>query len=70
MDIYEKIGYSLLAIIVALYLVAMFAGIIATLPYGLVGLALVGGVGVLMVKVVIERLHNKEDDHYSEKVDK
>jgi hypothetical protein len=70
MDLYEKIGYSLLAIIVALYLVAMFAGIIATLPYGLVGLALVGGIGVLMAKVVIERLRNKEDDHYSEKVDK
>lgn len=70
MDIYEKIGYSLLAIIVALYLIAMFAGIIATLPYGLIGLVLIGGIGILMVKVVIERLRNKEDDHYAEKVDK
>lgn len=70
MDLYEKIGYSLLVIIVALYLVAMFVGIIATLPYGLVGLALIGGIGILMVKVVVERLKNKEDDYYSEKVDK
>ncbi|TQV84773.1 hypothetical protein FKG94_04435 [Exilibacterium tricleocarpae] len=70
MDNYEKIGYSLLAIIAALYLAAMLFGIVAAFPYGIIGLVLLGGVGVLLLKVVRERLNNKEDDYYSKKVDK
>lgn len=70
MDIYEKWGYSLLAVIVIIYLVAMFIGMIATYPYGLLGLIFVAGVGILMIKVLKERLHNKEDDYYSKEVDK
>ncbi len=70
MDIYEKWGYSLLAIIAAVYLIAMFLGMIAAFPYGLLGLLLMGGIGILLVKVVKERLKNKEDDYYSKEVDK
>ena len=70
MDIYEKWGYSLLAIIAAVYLIAMFVGMIAAFPYGLLGLLLMGGIGILLVKVVKERLKNKEDDYYSKEVDK
>ena len=70
MDIYEKWGYSLLSIIAAIYLVAMFVGMIAAFPYGLLGLLLMAGIGVLLVKVVKERMQNKEDDYYSKEVDK
>jgi len=70
MDIYEKLGYSLLAVIVIIYMIAMFIGMIATFPYGLLGLIFVAGVGVLMIKVLKERIRNKEDDYYSSEVDK
>jgi uncharacterized membrane protein YkvI len=70
MDIYEKLGYSLLAIIVIIYMIAMFIGMIATFPYGLLGLIFVAGVGILMIKVLKERIRNKEDDYYSSEVDK
>jgi hypothetical protein len=70
MDNYEKIGYTLLAIIAIIYLIAMFIGMIAVLPFGLLGLLIIAGVGVLMVKVIKERLHNKEDDYYSREIDK
>jgi len=70
MDIYEKWGYSLLAVIVIIYLAAMFIGMIATYPYGLLGLVFVAGVGILMIKVLKERMRNKEDDYYSKEVDK
>lgn len=70
MDIYEKWGYSLLAIIVIIYLMAMIAGMIAVFPFGLLGLMLLAGLGILMVKVIKERLQNKEDDYYSKEIDK
>lgn len=70
MDIYEKWGYSLLSIIAVIYLIAMFAGMIVAFPYGLLGLLLMAGIGVLLVKVVKERMKNKEDDYYSKEIDK
>jgi hypothetical protein len=55
MGIYEKWGYSLLSIIAVIYLIAMFVRMIAAFPYGLLGLLLMAGIGVLLVKVVKER---------------
>ena len=48
----------------------MLAGMIAAFPFGLFGLLLIAGIGILLVKVVKERMQNKEDDYYSSKVDK
>ena len=70
MDIYEKSGYSLLGIIVTIYLVAMFIGMIAVFPYGLLGLLFIAGLGILMFKVLKERLRNREDNYYSREIDK
>ena len=70
MDSYEKWGYSLLGIIAVVYLLAMLVGMIAAFPFGLFGLLLIAGIGILLVKVIKERLQNKEDDYYSNKVDK
>jgi hypothetical protein len=70
MDNYERWGYSLLAIIAAVYLVAMFVGMIAAFPFGLIGLLLIAGIGVLLVKVIKERMNNREDDYYSKEIDK
>ena len=70
MDSYEKWGYSLLGLIAVIYLLAMLVGMIAAFPFGLIGLVLIAAIGILLVKVLKERLQNKEDDYYSKKVDK
>ena len=70
MDGYEKIGYSILGTVALLWIVGMIAGAIAALPYGLVGLLAFVGVGALFIKVIRERLKNREDDYYSKNVDR
>lgn len=70
MDAYEKIGYLCLALVAGCYLFAMFAGMVAAFPYGLIGLVAIVGIGVLLLKVIRERRANAEDDHYSRTVDK
>ncbi len=70
MDKYERVGYTILVLIAFIYVIAMVAGFFAILPYGLIGLALMVGVGILLIKVLKERLNNKEDDYYAKKVDK
>ena len=70
MDSFEKIGYLCLGLVAVCYLVAMFVGMVAAFPYGLIGLVAIVGVGALLIKVIKERLNNAEDDHYSKTVDK
>ena len=70
MDRYEKVGYGILGALVFLYLLAMTVGMLATLPWGLLGLVMLVGIGALTIKVIKERLENTEDDYYSKKVNK
>ena len=65
----EYIGYILLGIVAVCWLIAMFAGMIATFPVGLIGLAALAGIGFLFAKVVKDRLGNKEDDYYAKHID-
>lgn len=66
----EKTAYAILLVIAGLWLLAIVAGFIAAFPYGILGLLVVVAIGLLFVKVLRERLANKEDDHYSKTVDK
>ena len=66
----ENIGYILLGIVVICWLIAMFIGMIATFPFGIIGLVAIAGLGFLFAQVVKDRLANKEDDYYSKNVDK
>ncbi|MDX1433480.1 MAG: hypothetical protein R3286_13635 [Gammaproteobacteria bacterium] len=68
MDIYEKIGYLCLGVVAIGYVVAMVVGMIAILPFGIAGLVVLLGVGVLLVKVLKERFASAEDDYYSKNV--
>ena len=70
MDNFERIGYLCLGLVAICYLAAMFAGMVATFPFGMIGLVAILGIGVLLIKVIKERLNNAEDDHYSKTVDK
>jgi len=69
-DGFEKFGYTCLGLIAVLYVIALFAGIIAAMPFGILGLVCMLGIGALFIKVLKERLNNKEDDHYDKNVDK
>jgi hypothetical protein len=66
----EYIGYFLLAIVVIIWIIAMIVGLIIAFPFGLIGLVAILGLGLLLIKVITDRLQNKEDDHYSKNVDK
>lgn len=66
----ERIGYSLLLFAALGWLFLMVYGFIATLPFGLFGLAALAGLALLFTKVVRDRLSNREDDHYSRNVHK
>lgn len=70
MDRFEKVGYSALGLIAGIYILAVIIGLVAAFPFGLLGLIALVGVGSLVIKVIRERLNNKEDDYYSNKVDK
>jgi len=65
----EYIGYAFLVIVALIWIIALFIGMIAAFPYGLIGLIAIVGVGFLFAKVIKDRLENKEDDHYSDNVE-
>ena len=65
----EYIGYVLLVIVALVWIVALFVGMIAAFPYGIIGLVAIFGIGFLFAKVVKDRLENREDDHYSDNVE-
>jgi hypothetical protein len=65
----EYTGYVLLAVVVLAWIIALFVGLIAAFPYGIIGLVGIIGFGFLFAKVVKDRLENKEDDHYSDNID-
>ena len=66
----EKTGYALLAILAIVWIGVVVGGLVMAFPYGLIGLVGILGIGFLLVKVISDRLKNKEDDHYSDNVDK
>jgi hypothetical protein len=66
----EKIGYTLLAIVAIIWIGVVIGGLVIAFPHGLIGLVGILGLGFLLIKVINDRLNNKEDDHYSDNVDK
>jgi hypothetical protein len=66
----EKLGYLLLLAVAAVWLYAIIRGMIAILPYGIVGLVALAGIGLLFAKVVKDRVGSTEDEYYSKNVDR
>lgn len=69
MDKYEKVGFTCLGVLAILYILAIVVGTIVVFPFGLLGLVALIGIGALVIKVLKERVNNKEDDYYSKNVD-
>jgi len=51
------------------YVAAIFLGLIAAFPFGILGFIPLVGILILLFVVVREQLTSKEDDHYSKNVD-
>lgn len=48
---------------------ALLFGMIAAFPIGLIGLAIYGVLGYILLRVVLQRLRNSEDDYYEKNID-
>jgi hypothetical protein len=66
----EKIAYIILIPVVLAFLIGIIVGLISVFPEGIIGLLVTIGIGLLFIKVLRERLSNKEDDYYSKNVKK
>jgi hypothetical protein len=65
----ETIAYIILGVLAIAYICVLIFGMIAALPWGLVGLLALLAFGLLFIKVVVQRLQSSEDDYYEENVD-
>ncbi|HAV63526.1 MAG TPA: hypothetical protein DCY13_14310 [Verrucomicrobiales bacterium] len=66
----ERLAYVILGTLAGIWLVLMIAGMVVAWPVGILGLLGMFAVGLLLVKVLKERMSNKEDDHYDKNVEK
>ena len=66
----ERTAYAILIVVFLAWLIAMIAGMIAAWPIGILGLLALLGFGLLAIKVLRERLNNREADYYSKNVDR
>ncbi len=64
----EKAGYLLLGIVVIIYIIGLLVGLIIAMPWGIIGLIAILGVGLLFIKVLSDRISSKEDDYYDKNV--
>lgn len=66
----EKIGYAFLVIALIGWIYLLIKGLVDALPEGLIGFVVIIGLGFLFLKVVKDRVNNKEDDYYNKNVEK
>ena len=66
----EKLGYFLITAFYVVLIVFTLQDIEEFYPEGLVLLLIYSGLFILFIKVLKERLGNKEDDYYSKEVHK
>ena len=64
----EKVGYFLLGIVFIIWLVGIIIGMIVAIPWGIIGLIAIIGIGFLFMQVISDRLSNKEDDYYDKHI--
>ena len=66
----EKLGYFLITAFYVVLIVLTLQDIEEFYPDGLVLLLIYSGLFILFIKVLKERLGNKEDDYYSKEIHK
>ena len=66
----EKLGYFLITAFYVVLIVLTLQDIEEFYPEGLILILIYSGLFILFVKVLKERLGNKEDDYYSKEIHK
>ena len=66
----DAIALVIVVIFALLWLGVAAAGIVAAVPFGVLGLIPLAIILGLLVTVIYQRLHNTEDDYYDKNVDK
>jgi len=66
----ERVAYVLLAIVALFWLGAILLGMVVAFPAGLIGLIALVAIGLLLIKVLKERLTSEEDDYYDKHVER
>ncbi|MBU1175458.1 MAG: hypothetical protein KKH72_08640 [Alphaproteobacteria bacterium] len=66
----DTVALALVVIFAVLWLATLVTGLLAAIPFGVVGLIPVAIVLALLVEIIRQRRANKEDDYYSKNVDK
>ena len=65
----DTIALALVLIFAVLWLVTFVTGLLAAIPFGILGLIPVAIVLALLVEVIRQRRANTEDDYYDKNVD-
>lgn len=66
----DRIALILIVAGGVVYAGIILVGMIAFLPFGLIGLVVFGVLAFIFIQVVRQRLANAEDDYYERNVDK
>ena len=66
----ERFGYLFLIVALIAWIYLLIKGLIQAFPEGIIGFIVITGIGLLFIKVVKDRLKNKEDDYYDKNVKK
>ena len=66
----ERLGYFFLIIALLAWIYLLVKGLVDAFPEGIIGFIVIIGFGFLFLKVVKDRLKNKEDDYYDKNVNK
>ena len=65
----DTIALALVVIFAALWLITFVTGLLAAIPFGVLGLIPVAILLALLVEVIRQRRANAEDDYYDKHVD-
>lgn len=66
----EKIGYTFLIVALIVWIYLLIKSLVDIFPEGIIGLIAIAGIGFLFIKVLGDRIKNKEDDYYDKNVKK
>jgi hypothetical protein len=64
----EKAGYVLLAILALIWFALIITGMVLAFPFGILGFIGIIGIGLLLIKVIKDRISSREDDYYDKNV--
>ena len=66
----EKTAYFILIMVAAAWMIAWIIGMFQNMWIGIIGIAMLLGLGLLFIKALKDRMKSKKDDRYARDVKK